>query len=87
MIVEVVFITASVQRGITKMIMQDNAINRYFESLMAWYIDTGIFYLSGRDIACAIIGFLVCLIIWAALDGKEIHIEKLFVRWRRDKDR
>lgn len=50
------------------------AINHYFETLMAWHIDNGVFYLSGRDIACAIVGFIVCLILWAIFDGKEVHI-------------
>lgn len=85
-IVEVVNIMASVRQGVTMMIMQDNAINRYFEGLMAWCIDTGIFYISGRDIACMILGFLICLVIWGMCDGKEIHIEKLFVRRGRNKD-
>ncbi len=47
-------------------------IGQYFESLACWYIDTGIFYLSGRDVGFAIIGFLLCLILWGLLDGKEI---------------
>lgn len=51
-----------------------DAINYYFESLICWNIDTGIFYLSGRDIGCAVVGFLVCLILWAIFDGKEIHV-------------
>ena len=47
-------------------------IGQYFESLACWYIDTGIFYLSGRDVGFTIIGFLLCLILWGLLDGKEI---------------
>ena len=47
-------------------------IGAYFESLACWYIDTGIFYLSGRDIGFTIVGFLSCLVLWAMFDGKEI---------------
>lgn len=50
-------------------------IGAYFESLFAWEISSGIFYLSGRDIGCVIIGFLLCLILWAICDGKEIKIK------------
>lgn len=51
-----------------------DSINHYFESIVCWYIDTGIFYLSGRDIVCVIIGFLICLVLWAILDGKELNV-------------
>jgi len=47
-------------------------IGAYFESLCCWYIDTGIFYLSGRDIEWMIVGFLICLVLWGIFDGKEI---------------
>ena len=45
-------------------------ITHFCESLSCWHIDTGIFYLSGRDIGFAIIGFLICLIIWMAFAGR-----------------
>ena len=51
-----------------------DSINHYFESIVCWSIDTGIFYLSGRDIVCVIIGFLICLVLWAILDGKELNV-------------
>ena len=41
----------------------DKAINHFCESLICWSYDNGIFYISGRDIACMIVGFLVCLIL------------------------
>lgn len=50
-----------------------NNFNLAFEEFMAWHIDTGTFYISGRDIIAMIIGFLFCLILWALFDGKEIH--------------
>lgn len=53
-----------------------NDFNLAFEEFLTWNQDTGIFYISGRDIICMIIGFLVCLILWAIFDGKEIHIGK-----------
>lgn len=53
-----------------------NNFNLAFEEFLAWHIDTGTFYLSGRDIVCMITGFLICLILWAIFDGKEIHIGK-----------
>ena len=51
-------------------------IGAYFESLACWKIETGIFYLSGRDIGFFVMGFLVCLIVWGLLDGKEIKWKK-----------
>lgn len=50
-----------------------NNFNLAFEEFLAWHIDTGTFYISGRDIIAMIIGFLVCLLLWAIFDGKEIH--------------
>lgn len=47
-------------------------IGFYFESLFSWSIDTGIFHISGRDVGFAIIGFLICLVLWGLFDGKEI---------------
>lgn len=49
-------------------------IGAYLESLFAWEIESGIFYLSGRDMGFAIIGFMICLVMWAVFDGKEIKI-------------
>lgn len=54
-----------------------NNFNLAFEEFMAWHIDTGTFYISGRDIIGMIIGFLICLILWAIFDGKEIKFGKL----------
>ena len=51
-------------------------IGEYFESLACWSMDTGIFSLSGRDLGFFIMGFLVCLILWGLLDGKEIKCSK-----------
>lgn len=48
--------------------------NLAFEEFICWYIDTGIFYLSGRDIVFMIVGFLICLMLWTMFDGKEIHL-------------
>ena len=37
-------------------------INQYFENLMAWQIDNGVFFVSGRDIACVIAGICIGII-------------------------
>lgn len=56
--------------------------NLAFEEFLAWHIDNGIFYLSGRDIICMVIGFIVCLILWIMFDGREIYVR----RRNEDKD-
>lgn len=43
-------------------------MNEYFESLMNWKVDFLLTTISGRDIALIVIGFLVCLILWAWSD-------------------
>lgn len=47
-------------------------IGAYFESLFAWEIKTGLFEFSGRDFGWLLIGFIICLILWGAFDGKKI---------------
>lgn len=47
--------------------------NQTWEEFICWSIDTGTIYISGRDIMCMITGFLICLVLWAVFDGKEIH--------------
>jgi len=47
-------------------------IGAYFESLFAWEIKMNPFYFSGRDFGWLLIGFLICLILWGAFDGKKI---------------
>jgi len=37
-------------------------INQYFENLMAWQIDNGVFFISGRDIACMTAGICIGII-------------------------
>ena len=51
-------------------------VGAYFESLFSWEIQTGIFYFSGRDLGWLIIGFALCLVLWGALDGKEVKLWK-----------
>lgn len=51
-------------------------IGQYFETLTNWEIESGIFNFSGRDLGWFVIGFLVCLILWGLLDGKEIKFKK-----------
>ncbi len=41
------------------------AIDQYFENIMAWTLPSDYIRLSGRDIIAFTIGFLVCLVIWA----------------------
>lgn len=43
----------------------NEAINQYFEDIMAWTLPSEYIRLSGRDIIAFTIGFLVCLVIWA----------------------
>lgn len=43
----------------------NEAINQYFENIMAWTFPSEYIRLSGRDIIAFTIGFLFCLIIWA----------------------
>lgn len=43
----------------------NEAINNFFESQMAWELPSDFIRLSGRDVVAFIIGFGVCLIIWA----------------------
>ena len=54
----------------------EQLFNQTWEEFLVWNIDTGIFYLSGRDIACVIVGFGICLILWAMFDGKEINVRR-----------
>lgn len=56
-----------------------------WEEFMAWHLDCAWFDLTGRDIIAAIIGFMLCLVICAYCDGKEIHIGKI-IRRRKDKN-
>ena len=56
--------------------MNGELFNLTFEEFLTWHIESPIFYLSGRDIICMIIGFIVCLILWVLFDGKEIHVRK-----------
>ena len=56
--------------------MMGNNITHFFESLICWNIDTGIFYLSGRDIAWMIVGFLSCLVLWMALEGVKNNVRR-----------
>ena len=62
--------------------MNGKLFNQTWEEFLTWSIDTGTIYISGRDILCMIVGFLICLVIWGCLDGKEIHV----IRRRKDKD-
>lgn len=67
-------------------------INHFFETLMAWQIDNGVFYLTGRDVACTIAGVCIGIIFayliqyakWLESEWKEQH------KWRKkrrmDKD-
>lgn len=41
-------------------------ITDYFNKLFGWVIDTGLFYLTGRDVGFLLIGFLICLVLWGA---------------------
>lgn len=54
--------------------MNGDLFNLVWEEFLTWSFDTGTFYINGRDIICMIVGFLICLILWAIFDGKEIHI-------------
>lgn len=63
-----------------------NNFNLAFEEFMAWHIDTGTFYISGRDIIGMIIGFLICLMLWAVFDGKEIKFGKSRSKCSNSKD-
>ena len=38
------------------------AVNHLFESQMQWYFDNGVFYISGRDIVCIILGINIGII-------------------------
>ena len=43
-------------------------MNEYMESLMNWQVDFLLTTISGRDIAFIVIGFFVCLTLWAISD-------------------
>ena len=43
-------------------------MNEYMESLMNWKVDFLLTTISGRDIAFIVIGFFVCLTLWAISD-------------------
>lgn len=49
-----------------------DAINHFFESQLQWVYDNGVVCFTGRDVVAFIMGFLMCLILWALFDGKEI---------------
>ena len=38
-----------------------------FEKFCAWSFDNGIFYVSGRDIMCMIVGLLIAVIIYLTI--------------------
>ena len=64
-------------------------INHFFESQMMWKIDNGVFYLTGRDVACMIAG--ICMgIIFALLIQYAKYLESEFkknrkkVKWRKE---
>ena len=49
------------------------AINHFFESQMAYVVyDNGYTTILGRDVVAFIIGFLVCIILWGAFDGRKV---------------
>ena len=56
-------------------------INHLFEYLMAWNIDNGVFYLTGRDIACAMAGTCAGIIFGQNLskDNHNCQIMIIFV--------
>lgn len=59
--------------------MRSNAMNQFFEAQMAWHYDNGVFYISGRDIACVIAG--ICIgIIFAYLIQYAKYLER---KWKK----
>ena len=56
--------------------------NLVFEEFMIKNYGNAVVTVTGRDIVCMIVGFLICLILWAIFDGKEIHV----IRRRNNKD-
>lgn len=64
-------------------------INRFFESQMSWCYDNGIFFISGRDIACAIAGIcigiiFVLLILYARYLEDEWKKSRKRTKWRKE---
>ena len=49
-------------------------IEDMFEKQCAWYIDTGIFYFSGRDVCAILIGIcagIILMLIFRLLEGSD----------------
>jgi len=43
-------------------------MNEFMESMMNWKFDFLLTTISGRDIAFILLGFMVCLMLWAISD-------------------
>lgn len=52
------------------------AINHFFESQMQWFYDNGIFYISGRDIACILFGICAGLLMVLIIMLIKYEVEK-----------
>ena len=51
-----------------------SVISDMFEKQCAWFIDTGIFYFSGRDVCAILIGIcagIVLMLIFRLLEGSD----------------
>lgn len=64
-------------------------INHFFETLMMWHTDNGVFYLSGRDAACCIAGICIGIIFayliqYAKYLESEWKKERKKVKWRKE---
>ena len=52
-------------------------INHFFESFLAWKYDTGMFYITGRDIMMFILGMATCLLITLCIMCAQARIEEI----------
>lgn len=64
-------------------------INRFFEAQMAWKIDNGVFFITGRDIACVLAGICIGIIFallvqYARYLEAEWKKERKKAKWRKE---